>query len=48
MDETAGISLPGSVRAIARVECGARAVSGRVRPTISEGALRNEVTKSEF
>jgi hypothetical protein len=48
MDETAGISLAGSVRAIARVERGPTAQSGRVRPRIRKRALRDEITKGEF
>ena len=47
MAETAGISLAGSVRAIARVEPGPTAVSGRVRPRIRKRALRDEVTERE-
>ena len=38
MDETAGISLAGSVRAIARVEPGPTAESGRVRSMIRKRA----------
>jgi hypothetical protein len=48
MDETAGISLAGSVRAIARLEPGPTAGTGRVRPMFRKRALRDEVTKSEF
>jgi hypothetical protein len=48
MDETAAISLAGSVRAIARVEPGPTAANGRVRPMFRKRALRDEVTESEF